>query len=336
MATRRGHIQPLLLAAILAAGAGVAWLAAMAIFAGTVAAIFPDRPEIRERLEVSIDGTPFIILPQTVKDLNLNLDGTRFQGPSTSNAFVLQSQNKQIRNFFSRWQRLYYFGGETVSWYFVHDGAIHGRGYFVGYDVETKLPVEYIGRNGFCSERPAGEEQFPVDGCKIDSYRVLASNWSFEWLGAVDIRWGRRFFLLSDDGLVAIDLDGRTAKLLWKAPDLVSAVVTDKDTTAAMKRFLQFQTTQLQHSYSAPMLLVRTPDRVLGLDFDGRELECHVIPPELRDDRLEWHRLSDGRVLVRRSPHDNELFWIDAAGKIVRHEKVNLQVKREFHRPWPN
>jgi len=141
---------------------------------------------------------------------------------------------------------------------------------------------------------------------------------------------GPWLFLLSDDGLVAINFKKRTVKLLWKAPDLVSAAVTDKDPMAAMKRLLDKAT------QSMPLLLVRTQNQVVGLDMDGRELERHVIPPELRDDQLEWHRLSDGRVLVRRLPYDNELFWIDAAGKIVRHEKVNLRVKRKFHRPWPN
>jgi hypothetical protein len=334
MTTRRGQLQSLLLAIILATGAALAWIAAIGIFLAIVTAIFPDCPEVRERLDVSADGTPYIDSHQDKGDGYpfRTLEGKSLKILATTNDPTLRVQNKQASHLLWRWTRLHSLGKTTTIWYFVHDGSIQGHGYFVGYDDETKLPIEYIGRKGFRSEKPAEEEQFAVDMHKISQRRAFWSDWCFEWDAGGNARSGRWLFLLSDDGLVAIDFDGRTAKLIWKAPDLVSTALTDRDPLAAMKH-LRHETTR-----STLLLLVRTPDRVLGLDFDGREIERYVIPPELRDDLLLWHRLSDGRVLIRRDTYllDNKLFWINAAGKIVRYEKVNLSVIREARRPWPN
>jgi len=181
MATRHGQVQSLLLATILAVGAGVAWGVAVAILSETVAAIFPDCGELREKLNISIDGTPFVdSLQDDAKGrIFRNLEGNRIKAPATSSPPMLQSSNQHFRNFWSRWMSLHNFNGAAHA-YFVHDGTIHSRGYIVGYDTKTKLPAVYGGRNGFRSDKPTLEEQFPVDGQKIADGRALASRWAFE------------------------------------------------------------------------------------------------------------------------------------------------------------
>ena len=54
-------------------------------------------------------------------------------------------------------------------WYFLHDGARDGRGYFVGYDSQSKLCVGFIGRDGFRPDQPPVEQWFPMDGAKLAS-----------------------------------------------------------------------------------------------------------------------------------------------------------------------
>ncbi len=332
MTTRRGLIQSLLLATILAAGAGIAWIAAGGISYWVVDALFPERYETRESLDIIDNGEPAI---RSSDGALLDLNRKPFLGsPLYNSTLLLQAPiPPDIRmDWWSRCKPLN-IGSKSLAWFFVHDGAIAGHGYFVGYNVETNLPVQYIGRNGLRTQKPSREEQFPVSDAKmsygracvgtlIDS-RPVGNNGHRVW------EWELQL-LSSDEGLVAIDLARGTVKFLWKGSDLVSTAVTDKDPMAAEK--------ELHHTLkqSSPLILVRTSDQVIGVDSDGREQERYIIPPELRNDDLEWHRLADGRVLVPRYwPNNNELFWIDATSKIVRHEQVNLRVTTEAYRPWP-
>ena len=61
-------------------------------------------------------------------------------------------------------------------WYFLHDGARDGRGYFVGYDSKSKLCVGFIGRDGFRPDQPPVEQWFPMDGVKLASGMALPRN----------------------------------------------------------------------------------------------------------------------------------------------------------------
>ena len=49
-----------------------------------------------------------------------------------------------------------------IIWYFIHDGASSGAGYFVGYQGSTNRPFGYIGESGFRSVRPPRLDQIPV------------------------------------------------------------------------------------------------------------------------------------------------------------------------------
>ncbi len=69
-----------------------------------------------------------------------------------------------------------YYDGEapsTNAWYFLHDGTREGRGYFVGYNLQSKLCLGFIGRDGFRPDQPPVEQWFPVDGAKMANYTAL-------------------------------------------------------------------------------------------------------------------------------------------------------------------
>ena len=60
----------------------------------------------------------------------------------------------------------------SAFWYFIHNGKLKGQGYFVGYDVKTKLCIGYIGPNGFSNDIPNNTERFPFDGPVLGNYEL--------------------------------------------------------------------------------------------------------------------------------------------------------------------
>ena len=111
------------------------------------------------------------------------------------------------------------------------------------------------------------------------------------------------FCLVTVEGLVQVDLKARTVKVIRRDADLISVVTSQ---------------------YENKTLLARTPNRVLTLDRDGKEVGVYSLPTELRNADLEWWQLGSDNALVQAGRNGNDLFWLDAAGKIARHERVEL------------
>ncbi len=81
----------------------------------------------------------------------------------------------------------------TVWWYFIHDGNLDGRGYFVAYDTKTNLRAGYIGRNGYRVEEPSREEQFHIDGRTAFNRREFLSGDTVNQTFDFDYRLGTNF-----------------------------------------------------------------------------------------------------------------------------------------------
>ena len=110
----------------------------------------------RREPTVRLDGKPVEIVSHRA---------TRYR------SLLLGPVNQRKRFFSPSWsQRIVECvraGTSPENWYFICDGNLHGHGYLVGYDKMAKAKVGYIGRNGFRSDEPPREEQFPVDGQRI-------------------------------------------------------------------------------------------------------------------------------------------------------------------------
>ena len=110
------------------------------------------------------------------------------------------------------------------------------------------------------------------------------------------------FYLVVDDGLVLIDLNDRTAKVVLKDPNFISA------------------------SNLNGVIAVRTTDRIQILQPDGKEIRSYPLPSPLHRGGIIqlWELPKNEIVLYDRWQHQN-LFWLDAAGKVVRQEHVALR-----------
>jgi len=218
-------------------------------------------------------------------------------------------------------------------WYFVHDGTLHGRGYFVGFASQSKHCVGYVGRGGTRRDVPPAEDQFPVDG------RLMGKNAAFahalqpwEWYSAYDggddaglPDW--KVPMISEGQLLVVDLRGGSVATVMKSPEVLSVrgfqpappPGADEETKLALIRRVYWA--------------VRAADRILILDAAGKQLRSYLIPEDLRGATLKFYEITEGSALVTttRTYRDyskrEELLWIDEAGKIARRAEVGLAPK---------
>jgi hypothetical protein len=271
------------------------------------------------------------------------LDGTRvkiaerWRHEAASSTLPALAQRESDRHLLSWNRRLRKLEGPTefpVAWYFLHDGKRQGHGCFVGYDKRSRHAVGYIGRNGFTADAPAPDDQFPIGGDDImmpfdpllRQYFLGERPYAlFPGITQADVDeliqpWTT--YLLADDGLVQINLQERTVQYLRKDSNILSAAMAIRPTP------LRAKSVGLAEGLPRNAILLRNVDRVEQINLRGKSTKTYPLPEELQNLNLLWHELQDGTVLVRTGYGpgiwNNELFWIDNNGKIVRHEKIEL------------
>ena len=209
------------------------------------------------------------------------------------------------------------YSGNTQGygcWYFIHDSAPRGRGYFVGYRSTTDLKDGYIGRRGFRTDEPPPEDRFPVDVRRWAHDSLLVPNSSSS-------DGPEHIYLASTDGLFRIGLAQGSVAPLWQDDNLIAAdfwqPMLPSNTPAGRQ---------------TEAILVRTRERILVLDMDGKQVAAYPLPAELRDRDLICHRSADKKVMLcqtvptTHAADIRELFWIDTAGRIVRQQRVDPAV----------
>jgi hypothetical protein len=356
MTTRNTQLNCLALAGVLTLGATIAWFVA-GMMAGNAIVDRWFRNASNEGLYILPDGTPVVCAGQIDEEglVCRGLDGRRVKArrlyygsnqPETAQTAVLGAwpDPKQLNcelNWNHRIFRIpvHSLQRDTVLWYFVHDGKLARHGYFVGFDADTKLKVGYIGRNGRCADEPPPENQFAVDRRRFveDNSRGFFSR---DYYVPADLsphqvaelkKQGNfhpfTIMFLADDGLMRVNLKEQTVTCLRKADNLISAAVV-------MTSAVESGSSAKGAEPMKEVILLRTPDRVQLVDTAGKDIETYLLPKSLRDCDLQWLDLPGDQVLVR-ARHlwwDNELFWINPKGNVVRHEKVDLVEHHEFDR----
>jgi hypothetical protein len=213
-----------------------------------------------------------------------------------------------------------------IYWYFIHDGARDGRGYFVGYNSRNKLCVGFVGRNGFCSEEPPVEQWIPMDGAKMATRTGFSRSIRFDSRNGTDHVLAYSPYhiaMISGNQLIEVDLRERSVTTLLKSADVMSMGML---TTAPISKAGE----ENRHADLREKRAVRTADRVFVLDASEKLSSTYVIPEALRDEDFTLYELSGGTALVtvnRRlldARQREELSWIDTSGKVLRQEGVLL------------
>ena len=168
MPKRDAIVQPVLLAVSLAVGAGAVWVVVVG-WCQIISHQFIPRPDVYDSVEYRLDGTPLIRTREGghyYTETYRTLDGKSVpseearRGISRSRLFGPPSGRMGMARLDWRVRILGYtdLREPPTLWYFVHTGRQRGRGYFAGYDSETKSCVGYIGQNGFRPDLPPADD----------------------------------------------------------------------------------------------------------------------------------------------------------------------------------
>jgi hypothetical protein len=333
MTTRSTQSRSVALAVLLGIGAGIIW-GCIAGFIMTITFDGATSGWVHEQLLFLRDGTPIIqsyvgsnYQERTYRTLDgkrlnrdCNMDYNMFVsaddlcGPkSLSEPFHGLLWRQRVQMIRDNWY-------QPEVWYFVHDGRRDGHGYFVSYDRKSKSCVGYLGTKGVLPNQPPTDQQFPVDGCRMDWNFHYGSSFLPDSRGNRMAGGGERdvVHLLCDDGLRGIDLANRSVVMLRKGSDLISGAITSQPRPPAASADF----------HPAMNILLRTKDRVIVLAADGKEVKDYPLPAELQDVSLRWLLLPDGNAAALDARSD-ELFWLAPGGKIVRSEKLNIRNDHE-------
>jgi hypothetical protein len=334
MYKRNAILQPLGLAMVLAVGFGVLF-AFIAIWILTTYQRITETP--RDKLQILLDGTPIIVQNHDGIDVYHGLDGKIITLPkydvfSHSGGLAGPSVLETLEIPLIGSERVRAFPDDQVSpatyWYFIHDGNIDGKGYFVGYDSKSKHRVGYIGRSGFSEDMPVIDEWFPMDARKMKC-GIYPNTYSYGYLrepggdphSELDIPWST-VVMISGDQLLQIDLKNRSISALLKSPDMYSIGRVDVHNSIPDSTLSD----DSRHHY----LVLRTLNKVIFFDAAGKQVRTFEIPEDLRKRYFTLYDLGDDKALISYSKgypfpeNREELSWIDTSGKILRHEEATL------------
>jgi hypothetical protein len=327
---RKGFFQPLLLAAVLAAGFGVAWGVA-ALWAVEVGAYVVLAPPPGEQLGFRADGTARIAVhagpsgEREFRDLQGNLvpepeDDAEFLATSVLPAALPEGTPTGEVPWEARVRAFADGRVPATFWYFIGDGRPAGTGYFVGYDSKSRALVGYLGTAGFREGPPPADELIPFAGVTSGPRsRVLSTQPDHNPTEHPGHLSGARaphgslspwdVYVLGRGGkLYHADLRTRTVELALDEPGLRSAAVVSGTHDPARG--------------TPSHLAARVRDAVLVLDERGRVLRRYPLPEVVRDRGVTFGECTTGEAVAYWSSPDDDygaevrhrIFWVAPAG----------------------
>ena len=335
--SRQPIVRPLLLACLLAIGAGIV-MGILAIWLITFGdQLFGPRGAY-EQLVVQDDGTPLIAAGAQHQDLR-TLDGKRIPDDERlrqmSGAYLSVPRAVRPALFRLGWdERIIGWADErrpATLWYLVHDGKLDGSAYFVGFHSESNSCVGYIGASGFCTEPPPADDRFPLDGLLMTQqarqFAAYIGRQPYYGQGA------RTVHIISANRVAEVDLRETSVRVLISADKILSLGSfvrrpprrPAKDDSDEYAQYISY-------------LAIRTSDEIIVFDPRKRTQRSFAIPAELRAATLTFYELGPDLALLHRVHYvagdtRNILYWIDPAGKIARREEVVLPSSAPLYRP---
>lgn len=331
---RKGFVQSLVLAGVLAAGFtavwGVASLWALQVGTHVIAGMAPRMIMINlvEALLFLPDGTPVVARQQRGQLRKLSdLHGNPVAEPDGERPFLSLTKlpvKLRIEESTDWEHRIRSFADGRVPagyWYFIADGRRDGSGYFVGYDSENRACLGYLGLAGLREKPLPIEEHIPFEGAssRFDS-RLLNTQQSN---GPTDHPQRRKagraphgsvstwdvYVLGRDAKLYHIDLQKRTITVAFgRSPVLSTALIADMPN-------------EVHGTPYRPA--VRTADAVLVLDERGETLKRYPIPEPLRTQDISFAETNiGGSVMYANTPEDllaseieYQIYRVDSLGR---------------------
>lgn len=231
-------------------------------------------------------------------------------------------------------------GGKT-TWYLVRNAAPEGRAYIVGYDKASRLPIQYVGRDGFRPTHSDRMQPFAVGGPL--GYAALDRVAGLRWTGGLDLSYASSvdesatpettLFLLDGDDVLEINVETASLRTISKAADANSLAIVALPVAGGAADPMQYTGPDGVEIIQAPMatrLAVRTRTSVIILDPREPGQVEFKLPADLQSAAFDVYALGPETLLIDRAEREGDretkhhLTWIEAGGNSVRSETVTL------------
>jgi hypothetical protein len=244
-----------------------------------------------------------------------------------------------------------------TQWYLVRNDERTGDVYAAGFDGFSKMPIGYIGRNGFSTTKPLPDEQFhvPTNGPQESFFWLILSDQTFEHkrLASQDEisdqspgEWTA--FLIATDHLWEIDLRKRSVRPVADFSDAssISEMVVARATFEKLPNYKPVDAAEMRrHISSTPeekspyvgLMAVRERDRLVVFNLKVGKRESFNLPEKLRDRRFSATLVGPDQLLIYAYEQGDEywsggpithVYWTNRAGQIQREKEVLLAAWR--------
>ncbi len=194
-------------------------------------------------------------------------------------------------------------------WYLLQaEGSEDARGYFVGFDSQSKQVMGYIGLNGFKKTMPTRDEMISgirrEQGPGLIYVTGMPMSRSAPILGGIVNPGGafKSVFVPTSDGKVyLVDLQERTITPVYQGESLKSAVALNS----------------LFNANARPKweIALRTDTSVLVFDVQGRPQNRFPIPPAIQNEDFQFGLTSDNQAVME---------WASSEGSLSNTTGVRL------------
>lgn len=306
-----------------------------------------------ESLAIRIDGEPLIYRYQydgTIQDQSYRtLDGKKISREVQRAPFTSFSSGSEVRAWWSGpipWSERLLTANYGGPWYVIRDAAVEGRAYLASFDEHSRLPIDYVGRDGFSATPPPPEQQFNVgQAFTYGSNRVAGVALSGTYYAAPQVAGEYSastpsycLYVLDNDDLFEINLRARSLRKLATLPGaltlrIMEAPLAIAGIDAEQQKQIQEATEELSfvpEISRASRVVVRTADSLVVIDPKVEERQKVAIPDAWQHEHFSAYALSDQQFLLERTTRrpgeaTSHLTWLDAAGAIQRTEDVPIR-----------
>ncbi len=247
MKTNAGIAKRIVAACVVATGIAIVWGVVVGWVGMIGQSLKPSGESTYESLMFAADGTPLIRTDKNTGGVYLvvsrrTLDGKQWpmedQDLIESAYFPKPYEEPGLVEMPLPWNQSHgRTAGSTdgkdppAAWYLVRDNSHTGEVYVAGFDGISKLPIGYIGREGFRAWKPPLAEQFDVPKSRVEEgFMYLAGSGqnleerrlvhSHQIFGDNESLW--RVHLLGTDQLWEVDLRQRSARTRIKIDGAMS------------------------------------------------------------------------------------------------------------------
>jgi len=306
-----------------------------------------------ESLAIRIDGEPLIYRYQydgVIQNQSYRtLDGKETSHEVQRAPFTSFSAGSEVRRWSSgpiSWSERLLSANYGGPWYVIRDAAVEGRAYLASFDEHSRLPIDYVGRDGFSATPPPPEQQFDVgQAFTYGSNRVAGVALSGTYYGGTRVAGEYSastpsycLYVLDNDDLFEINLRTRFLRKLGTLPDALSMRIMETPQAIAglgAEEQKQVQETADKQNFvpeisRASRLVVRTADSLVVIDPKVEERQKVAIPEAWQREHFTAYALSDQRFLLEqttRKPGEaiSHLVWLDGTGTVQRTADVPIR-----------